>query len=82
VVDDEEGAVAYSYSFFHFMMVLATLYIMMTITNWYKPSGSNLNSLSSSVAAFWVKISSSWLCFLLYAWTLLAPVFFPDRDFD
>ena len=36
MVDDEEGAVAYSYSFFHFMMVLATLYIMMTLTNWYK----------------------------------------------
>ena len=36
VIDDEENAVAYNYSFFHFMMFLATLYIMMTITNWYK----------------------------------------------
>eukprot|EP00112_Aurelia_sp_Birch-Aquarium-sp1_P007498 Seg1817.13 transcript_id=Seg1817.13/GoldUCD/mRNA.D3Y31 product="putative serine incorporator" protein_id=Seg1817.13/GoldUCD/D3Y31 len=82
VVDDEENAVAYNYSFFHFMMFLATLYIMMTITNWYKPNGSDLKKLSSSVAAFWVKMSSSWICFLLYAWTLLAPVFFQDRDFD
>ncbi|XP_065054525.1 probable serine incorporator [Rhopilema esculentum] len=82
VYDDEDNTVSYSYSFFHFMMFLATLYIMMTITNWYKPSGASLKNLSSSVAAFWVKISSSWICFLLYAWTLLAPAFFPDRDFD
>ena len=36
VWDDEEEGVAYSYSFYHFMLFLATLYIMMTITNWYK----------------------------------------------
>eukprot|EP00794_Sanderia_malayensis_P013728 gene13728-15160_t len=83
VYDDEADGVSYSYTFFHIMMFLATLYIMMTITNWYKPEGSNLaKSLGSSVAAFWVKISSSWICFLLYTWTLMAPVCFPDRDFD
>ena len=36
VYDNEAEGVAYSYSFFHIMMFLATLYIMMTITNWYK----------------------------------------------
>lgn len=82
VHDDEGDAVSYSYSFFHFMMFLATLYIMMTLTNWYKPNGSNLKTLGSSVAAFWVKMSSSWICFILYTWTLLGPVLLPDRDFD
>jgi hypothetical protein len=34
-VDDEKNRVTYSYSFFHGMMFLATLYIMMQLTNWY-----------------------------------------------
>ena len=32
--DDEKDKVTYSYSFFHFLMLLATLYIMMQLTNW------------------------------------------------
>ena len=36
VHDDEEDGVTYSYTFFHITMMMATLYLMMTITNWYK----------------------------------------------
>ena len=36
VVDDEESAVKYSYSLFHFVYFLGVLYIMMTLTNWFK----------------------------------------------
>lgn len=35
-VDNEGEAVTYSYSFFHVSLLLASLYIMMTLTNWYK----------------------------------------------
>lgn len=34
--DNELDGVTYSYSFFHLCLVLAALYIMMTLTNWYR----------------------------------------------
>lgn len=36
VWDNEEEEVVYNWSFFHVMFALATLYVMMTLTNWYK----------------------------------------------
>lgn len=80
VWDNEEESVAYSWSFFHVMFALATLYVMMTLTNWYKPN-SNLEEFHYNAASMWVKEISSWLCLALYAWSLLAPVLLPDREF-
>lgn len=82
VYDDEQDQVAYSYSFYHFMLFLASLYVMMTLTNWYKPESSNIHNLTNSSVAVWIKITSSWMGLLLFIWTLIAPVLFPDRDFD
>lgn len=79
--DNEEEGVAYSYSFLHFMFALASLYVMMTLTNWYKPE-SDLSGWQKSQSAMWVKISSSWVCMLIYLWTMIAPVVLEGRDFD
>jgi len=80
-VDNERDGVTYSYSFFHFMLFLASLYIMMTLTNWYSPDAS-YQSMTSRWPSVWVKMSSSWLCVALYVWTLVAPLVLVNRDFD
>ncbi|XP_041830934.1 serine incorporator 1 [Melanotaenia boesemani] len=80
-VDNEKDGVTYSYSFFHFMLFLASLYIMMTLTNWYSPD-STYETMTSKWPSVWVKISSSWICIGLYVWTLVAPLVLVNRDFD
>ncbi|XP_071391234.1 serine incorporator 1-like [Centroberyx affinis] len=80
-VDNEEDGVTYSYSFFHFSLFLASLYIMMTLTNWYMPD-SDYQAMRSTMPAVWVKICSSWLGLGLYLWTLVAPLVLPDREFS
>ena len=34
---DESEGLNYNWSLFHLMFALATLYVMMTLTNWYSP---------------------------------------------
>jgi len=79
--DDEEQAVAYNYSLFHFMFFLASFYVMMTLTNWFKPSG-DLRNFQQSDSAVWVKMGSSWTCLGLYLWSVIAPCVFRNRDFS
>ncbi|XP_054011504.1 serine incorporator 1 isoform X2 [Hylaeus anthracinus] len=81
VWDNEEDTVAYNWSFFHLMFALSTLYVMMTLTNWYQPN-SDLNTLNSNAASMWVKIISSWMCLGLYGWSLIAPAILTNRDFS
>nr|XP_060628170.1 serine incorporator 3 [Anolis sagrei ordinatus] len=81
VLDNEKEAVQYSYSVFHTMLFLASLYIMMTLTNWYSPDAET-KTLTSKWPAVWVKISSSWVCLLLYLWSLVAPLVLTNRDFS
>uniref|UniRef100_A0AAZ3S6B5 Serine incorporator 1 n=1 Tax=Oncorhynchus tshawytscha TaxID=74940 RepID=A0AAZ3S6B5_ONCTS len=81
VEDNERDTVQYSYFFFHFMLFLASLYIMMTLTNWYSPD-ADYNAMTSKWPAVWVKISSSWVCLTLYTWTVVAPMILTNRDFS
>ncbi|KAK5855465.1 hypothetical protein PBY51_005566 [Eleginops maclovinus] len=80
-VDNEEDGVTYSYSFFHFSLCLASLYIMMTLTNWFIPDAT-YETMKSTMPSVWVKISSSWFGLAIFLWTLIAPVILSDRDFS
>ncbi|XP_058143114.1 serine incorporator 3 [Dasypus novemcinctus] len=80
-VDNEKEGVQYSYSSFHFMLCLASLYIMMTLTKWNSPD-AKFHSMTYKWPTVWVKISSSWVCLFLYTWTLVAPLVLTSRDFS
>lgn len=65
---------------FHVLMILASLYLAMVITNWGSPDGSS--STDDETTTMWVKAISQWVASGLFFWTLVAPVVFPDRDFS
>lgn len=84
--DDEKFGCQYNYTFFHLVFALAAMYIAMVLTNWNTfeevDGRSNFILIGQSWPAVWVKVVSSWICYGLYAFSLLAPVIFPDRFLD
>ncbi|XP_064620286.1 serine incorporator 5-like [Lineus longissimus] len=80
VIYNDTEKVSYSYPFFHVIMALAALHVMMQLTNWFKPENINLEKFGFSWTSVWVKMASSWLCIFIYTWTLFIPQCCPGRD--
>ncbi|GAA5869221.1 hypothetical protein JCM3774_003983 [Rhodotorula dairenensis] len=90
VNDDERSGTRYNYSFFHVIFVLATMYTACLLTNWSVvspikelPGDGDTDGqpmrIGRSHVAFWMRIISGWVSQALYAWTLAAPLIWPDR---
>jgi len=84
----EDDPVGYNYSFFHFTFMLASMYVGMVLTNWDLVSPANKEGVPENailvdqgMAAVWVKMVSSWITLVLYLWSIIAPIIFPDRQF-
>lgn len=89
--DDERTGTRYNYSWFHIIFALAAMYVAMLLTDWNVVSKRPMSGpvgdsqdvyIGRSEVAMWMRVVSSWLCMLLYIWSLLAPVIMPDRFGD
>lgn len=78
--EKEAKPVSYSYSFFHLIFALASMYSAMLLSGWTSTSDSS-DLIDVGWTSVWVRIGTEWVTAGLYAWTLLAPVFLPDREF-
>lgn len=80
VNDEERSTVKYNYSLFHIIFFLATQYVATLLTiNVKQDDYGDFVPVGRTYFASWVKIVSSWVCFVLYGWSLVAPVIWPDR---
>ena len=74
-VDGENIELEYNYSFFHFVMFLASLQLMMVVTNWHSPDDlADFKKLVKNWATVWIQLSSSFLCILFYIWATVTPL--------
>ncbi|KAJ4300233.1 Membrane protein tms1 [Collariella sp. IMI 366227] len=80
--DDERASTQYSYAMFHVIFFLATAWVATLLTmDWddEQKGQDNFATVGRTLWASWVKIVSSWVCYAMYVWTLVAPVVLPER---
>lgn len=79
VLHDDQPHVSYNYAFFHFIFILASFYIMMQLTMWYSPKESVLNTFGLNWISVWIKMISTWICFLLFLISVIFPSLIPGQ---
>ncbi|XP_068302474.1 uncharacterized protein [Pyrus communis] len=73
--------VSYSYSFFHIIFSLASMYSAMLLTGWSTSVGESGKLVDVGWPSVWVRMVTGWATAGLYIWSLLAPILFPEREF-
>ncbi|KAG6666713.1 probable serine incorporator [Carya illinoinensis] len=73
--------VTYSYSFFHIIFSLASMYSAMLLTGWSTSVGESGKLVDVGWPSVWVRIVTGWATAALYIWSLVAPIMFPEREF-
>lgn len=69
--------------YIHGVFLLATCNICMMLTGWsFQDSSQSKFDVNSGWTSMWIKVSSELVAVLLYVWTLVAPLLFPDREFS
>lgn len=79
--DDERSITQYNYSVFHIIFFLATTWVATLLTMNFQDNvqDGDFAPVGRTYGASWVKIVSAWVCYVLYIWTLVAPIVLPDR---
>ncbi|KAG9140957.1 hypothetical protein Leryth_010478 [Lithospermum erythrorhizon] len=78
--ETEARPVSYSYSFFHLIFALASMYSAMLLSGWTSTNESS-DLIDVGWTSVWVRIGSEWATAGLYIWSLIAPLVLPDREF-
>lgn len=78
---DEAKPVSYSYTFFHLIFSLASMYSAMLLTGWSTSVGESGKLVDVGWPSVWVRIVTGWATAALFIWSLVAPLIFPDREF-
>lgn len=66
---------------FQLAMMLAAMYYSMLCTNWLNP-GLYTNGDNTSDLVFWLKTVALWISLAIYLFSMVAPIVFPNRDFN
>ncbi|KAG6664416.1 serine incorporator 3 isoform X1 [Carya illinoinensis] len=78
--ETEARPVSYSYTFFHVIFALASMYSAMLLSGWTSSSESS-DLIDVGWTSVWVRICTEWVTAVLYIWSLVAPMVCPDREF-
>lgn len=78
---DQTGHLSH-YLYFHFIMILGSMYLAMLATGWHVNGGGDESLTQSTHVSAIVRCITVWLAIVLYIWTLVAPyTCCSDRDF-
>jgi serine incorporator 1/3 len=82
----DEGPVPNSFSNnwkLNVALTVVTCFFSMAVTGWGSiQANGNVADPQVGKVNMWIIIASQWVALMLYAWTLVAPRLFPDRDFS
>lgn len=70
--------------YFHIVMILASCYYAMLLSNWGDPTVNNDKTTYFQANNFSVlmKFTSQFVCYGIFLWSLVGPIVFPDRDWE
>jgi hypothetical protein len=82
--DDEKQRTQYNYTLFHIIFMLATAWVATLLTQNIGgdkriDEQDGFVPVGRTYFASWVKITSAWVCYAIFGWTLGAPLLMPDR---
>ncbi|KEF57574.1 uncharacterized protein A1O9_05492 [Exophiala aquamarina CBS 119918] len=81
--DDERQGTQYNYTLFHIIFLLATCWVATLFTQQMDPEHkTDFTPVGRTYWASWIKIISSWVCYGIYSWTLVAPIVLEGREFS
>lgn len=66
--------------FFQLTMILSAMYYAMLCTNWENPE-LYTDGNAATASTYWLKTVSLWLSILVYLFSMVAPLLFPNRQF-